>query len=413
MRRPVVAALAAVVAALGFFPPAAADTAPDPGTMPPTGQRREADALAGLAASQRERLNRATAEVDRLAGVLARARAAEAAALRRQQDALAAAAERQAAADAAGDAAEHQRLTLGAWASDAYQTGLADPHVRDLATVLDSADPDQALNRMALLDTVGRVQDRAVTGADHRRTTRAAAQAQAERYKDRAMVAARQAQRQRDLAARTLAAQKRQVTAMSALWRTAQDRAGAADRAAWAAEDTIRVQRARVYAAADTAVVQRVAPGGPNVTSGPTGRCRGADISGYGNGRIPVSALCPLFVAPGQYLRADAAYEFGLMSRSYAAEFGTPICVTEGYRTLAEQVELRITRPGLSATPGYSNHGWALATDLCGGINRFGTPQHAWMLAHAGEFGWYHPSWAEPNGRLPEAWHWQFRWATG
>ena len=48
------------------------------------------------------------------------------------------------------------------------------------------------------------------------------------------------------------------------------------------------------------------------------------------------------------------------------------------------------------------------AVDLCGGINNFGTPAHLWMKQNAPLYGWFHPDWAEPNGSLPEPWHWEY-----
>ena len=48
------------------------------------------------------------------------------------------------------------------------------------------------------------------------------------------------------------------------------------------------------------------------------------------------------------------------------------------------------SHPKLAAAPGTSNHGWALAVDLCGGINRFGTAQTAWMQVNAVHYGWVH-----------------------
>src|SRR3712207_7645594 len=51
-----------------------------------------------------------------------------------------------------------------------------------------------------------------------------------------------------------------------------------------------------------------------------------------------------------------------------------------------------------AAVPGTSNHGWALAVDLCGGINIAGTVQSAWMAAHAGRFGFVQPDWARQGG---------------
>jgi LAS superfamily LD-carboxypeptidase LdcB len=121
-----------------------------------------------------------------------------------------------------------------------------------------------------------------------------------------------------------------------------------------------------------------------------------------------VALLCPLPAAAGKYLRADAAYAFSRMSQAYAAAFGSPICVTSAYRSYDDQVRVSAERPGLAAKPGYSNHGWGTAADLCGGIDRFGTATHDWMLANAPLFGWFHPAWAEPSGKLPEPWHWEF-----
>ena len=120
---------------------------------------------------------------------------------------------------------------------------------------------------------------------------------------------------------------------------------------------------------------------------------------GYPNGLIPPSAMCPLGV-PGHSLRCDAAAAYRAMSAAFAAVFGSPICITDSYRTYASQVRLYGEKPALAAVPGTSNHGWGLAVDLCGGIDHYGTPQYDWMKANAGRFGYLHPDWAEPgNGR--------------
>ncbi len=62
----------------------------------------------------------------------------------------------------------------------------------------------------------------------------------------------------------------------------------------------------------------------------------------------------------------------------------------------------------VTAVPGTSNHGWALAVDLCDGINVFGTPQWTWMVQHAGRFGFVQPAWAGRHGDKPEPWHWEY-----
>jgi hypothetical protein len=133
-----------------------------------------------------------------------------------------------------------------------------------------------------------------------------------------------------------------------------------------------------------------------------------ADVAwgGWSNGQIPASALCS--IALGQELRCDAAAAYLAMSDAYASAFGTPLCLTDSYRSLSAQADAHHRKPGITAVPGTSNHGWGLAVDLCGGINSFGTAQAGWMEDNAGRFGWVHPRWARLNGSNPEPWHWEF-----
>jgi cell wall-associated NlpC family hydrolase len=128
---------------------------------------------------------------------------------------------------------------------------------------------------------------------------------------------------------------------------------------------------------------------------------------GYPNGLIPPSALCPIGVG-SHSLRCDAAAAYKAMSTAFAGAFGTPICITDSYRTYSSQVKLYGQKPALAAVPGTSNHGWGLAVDLCGGIERFGTAQYAWLKANAGRFGFLHPDWAEPGRGREEPWHWEY-----
>jgi LAS superfamily LD-carboxypeptidase LdcB len=123
-----------------------------------------------------------------------------------------------------------------------------------------------------------------------------------------------------------------------------------------------------------------------------------------------MSALCPLWGAAGMMLQPAAAAAFNRMSQAFSAAFGEPLCVTSSYRSYAKQVYLYATMPaGYAAVPGTSNHGWGLAVDLCGGIQVDYSPQHEWLLNHAAEFSWFHPSWAMPGGPGPhEPWHWEF-----
>jgi hypothetical protein len=160
-------------------------------------------------------------------------------------------------------------------------------------------------------------------------------------------------------------------------------------------------------AAAQLAAALRSRHSGTAVPIDPD-QCKGLSTAGYANGAIPAAALCPVWGAPNQLLRGDAARAFTALSREYAKTFGRPICITDSYRSRSQQVALYGIKPTLAARPGTSNHGWGTAADLCGGIESFGTTQHAWLLAHAPLYGWFHPSWAQPTGSRPEPWHWEY-----
>lgn len=129
---------------------------------------------------------------------------------------------------------------------------------------------------------------------------------------------------------------------------------------------------------------------------------------GHGNGRIPSPAMCAPKTAPGHRLRCDAATAYDAMSRAYAATFGTPMSLTDSYRDFQGQVRCRAAKGNMCADPGTSNHGWGLAVDLGGGVNRFGTPQHEWMRRNGPGFGFVHPTWAQQGGSKPEAWHFEY-----
>jgi cell wall-associated NlpC family hydrolase len=140
----------------------------------------------------------------------------------------------------------------------------------------------------------------------------------------------------------------------------------------------------------------------PGTTSGAVTGAWG----GWSNGQIPADQLCSL--GGGHRLRCDAAAAYNAMSAAYAATFGSPLCITDSYRSLDAQVDAHHRKPKITAVPGTSNHGWGLAVDLCGGINLFGTAQTAWMQVNAGRYGWLHPDWAQAGGQNPEPWHWEY-----
>ncbi|MCW2620499.1 MAG: D-alanyl-D-alanine carboxypeptidase, partial [Frankiales bacterium] len=164
--------------------------------------------------------------------------------------------------------------------------------------------------------------------------------------------------------------------------------------------------KAAAEAAAQNAFVSQTsslpaAEGGATCPSDPSGAF-------VVNGFLPAANLCFLRTAPGHRLRPSAARAFDAMADAYAQANGSAICVTDSYRSYADQVDVFRRKPSLAATPGRSNHGLGLAVDLCGGIQVFGSSSHNWMLANSQRYGFAHPDWAEPDGSKPEAWHWEY-----
>ncbi|MFN2539119.1 MAG: D-alanyl-D-alanine carboxypeptidase family protein [Mycobacteriales bacterium] len=175
-----------------------------------------------------------------------------------------------------------------------------------------------------------------------------------------------------------------------------------------AAETALQSARARRAAAEARARAarERAARSRYLIAGGPA--CTGKSTAGQQNGNLDPGSLCPLWQAPGHRLRSDAAAAFNKMSRYHASTVGSPLCVTDSYRSYSEQADVYRRKPGLAAVPGTSEHGWGLAVDFCGGIQNSGSAAHNWMRANAGRFGWYHPDWAQPSGSRPEAWHWEY-----
>lgn len=131
-------------------------------------------------------------------------------------------------------------------------------------------------------------------------------------------------------------------------------------------------------------------------------------LARYANGYIPASALCGLTFAPAAQLRCDAAAAIEQLDTAYHQAFGVDMTIDASYRSYAAQVACRLTKGSVCAVPGTSNHGLGVAVDLGGGAQSVGTPQHGWLAAHAGAFGWMEPAWALPRGSKPEPWHWEF-----
>ncbi|GAB6902991.1 M15 family metallopeptidase [Kineosporia succinea] len=294
-------------------------------------------------------------------------------------------------------AAQEAGRRVGRWARQAYQGG-SGLNASPLLNALLGTDGGDALAFGSTVHTLRRIGDDRSRDLEEGRRTRARAEqaaADAAVATEKAVSAARVADEARSAADAAVARQRRILDD---------------------AEASLDISSGQVRSAEQKEQQLRAAlqssPGpssGSNSVTGPTGSCTGSsDLSAYPNGQIPRVALCALNSAPGHYLRADAAYAFDRLSAAYAARFGSPICVTDSYRDYDTQVRLYATKPNLAARPGTSNHGWGTATDLCGGVQTFGSAQHEWLFSNAPQYGWFHPAWAQRTGSRPEAWHWEF-----
>lgn len=125
------------------------------------------------------------------------------------------------------------------------------------------------------------------------------------------------------------------------------------------------------------------------------------------NGQLADGDLCALWDAKHR-LRGDAAVALARLNAAYRERFGADLCITDTYRSLQAQHSVRARKPGLAAVPGTSEHGWGRAVDLCGGVENGSGEAWDWLTAHAGEFGWSNPEWAQRGGSGPfEPWHWE------
>ncbi|WP_433245854.1 D-alanyl-D-alanine carboxypeptidase family protein [Streptosporangium sp. CA-135522] len=170
--------------------------------------------------------------------------------------------------------------------------------------------------------------------------------------------------------------------------------------------ETLRVRSDKIVKSLTQALVKlgvKVDKGGqPAAGCAPT---KALSANEFANGLIPKAYLCPL-QQPGNELRGDAALAFISLNEAYRRQFGRPICVTDSYRSLAEQQSVYYRRPGFAAVPGRSNHGLGLAVDLCGGVQNFRSAQFNWLESNGKKFGWFHPKWAYISPFEP--WHWEY-----
>lgn len=131
----------------------------------------------------------------------------------------------------------------------------------------------------------------------------------------------------------------------------------------------------------------------------------GPAVKDGSNGKLPDSQLAPIGIG-GLKAQPSAAAAFKAM-RAAAEADGVKLGATDGYRTFAQQVDVKRRKPNLAATPGKSNHGWGLAFDMDFGSN-VNSPGYKWMVANAARFGFKGPL-RKPN----EPWHWEYAGGGG
>lgn len=388
--------------------PGEGETAPvDPvGVQVPTAeelaaQQAEAQRLAAEVVNNQEALAQAEAAIDLLGVQVETAMAAEQTALEAQAVAEAERAVQGQRLAAATALVGTRRGELGRWAAQTYRYGGSTQGVMGLMSLLESENTDDLGNRVQMLDVVGGWRGSVVDTVEAAEEVQRDASQKAAAASTRAELAADEAVQARTRADAALAEQRGTVAFFGALLAKVEVEAEAAG------DRTEEMQRVRAEAEQRRLALQ-AARYADNRITGPVGECLGKPTEAYGNGMIPPDALCPVWAAPGHRLRADAANAFDQLSRAYAAAFGTPLCLSDSYRTFDGQLAVRAVKPDLAAVPGTSNHGWGTAIDLCGGIQDFESPQHRWMRDNAPLYGWFLPTWAQQNGSRPEPWHWEY-----
>ncbi len=126
----------------------------------------------------------------------------------------------------------------------------------------------------------------------------------------------------------------------------------------------------------------------------------------FSNGQVPADALCKIGIG-GHSLRADAAVALAKMNAAYKADTGHSMEITDSYRSLEGQISVAGRKPGMTAKPGTSMHGWGIALDMGGDAASASGTQYDWLVKNAGKYGWENPDWAKGSKQY-EPWHWEY-----
>ena len=290
------------------------------------------------------------------------------------------------------------RQILRDWVFSVYSGGGGDA---DIAGMLDamSSEPDAVGDPLGDLSYLTEQRSRALQDVKVLTAEQVRLSAAADAAEASAASATHVIQRDKAALDKAMLEQRSKVGALRALQITEVDKAGpVASVLVGARTPAARAAAQRLRDALLSASVDTMSIGKPCTN----------DSAVYPNGLIPASGLCPVWGAPGESLSPGAAASFSAMSKAYAAQTGVPLCITDSYRSLPDQISIKAKRGRFAATPGTSHHGLGRAVDLCGGVQSFGSPAHQWMRQNAPLYGWFHPSWAAAGGSLPEPWHWEY-----
>jgi hypothetical protein len=293
---------------------------------------------------------------------------------------------------------EAARAIVRDWVFDVYSSGGGDSDISGMLDALQTS-PDQVGDPLGDLSYITEQRTRALQDVRILTAEQVRLSAVADEAEAQARAAREQIEADKLALDAVMTTQREKIGALRRLQMAEVEKAGpVASILVGARTPQARASVARLRDALTASVVETADIGKP---------CSD-DTRLYPNGMLPASALCPVWGAEGARLAPDAAASFTALSKAYAAQTGTPLCITDSYRSLPEQVAVKATRGAFAATPGTSRHGLGLAVDLCGGVQDFSAAAHLWMRQNAPLYGWFHPSWASAGGSLPEPWHWEY-----
>ena len=138
------------------------------------------------------------------------------------------------------------------------------------------------------------------------------------------------------------------------------------------------------------------------------------------NGAFPASLLVQpdsTYSNSGNHIQIciDVVEDYNRLAQAFFEYFEKKLPIGQCMRCYSGgpscQVELKIAKGSLAATPGTSQHGWAVAFDYDTtdekGVKGFSSETYKWLFENAPAYNWENPSWAQQGGSNPEPWHFE------